>query len=125
LINNRWFKLYLHYFLRDDEEDFHDHPWPSLSLGIQNNYLEEIYDWRTRTYKSFIRRPGTFVWRPCTLVHRIKVGIDLNHSPEEGWKLLAPTTLFFAFTKNREWGFVRDHATAPKWTHWKEYLGAQ
>lgn len=121
LINNRWFKLYLHRFLRSDLEDFHDHPWSSVSLGISGTYVEEIYDWRTRTFQTLHRKAGRLIYRPATLLHRIKVGREYDLSKGRDW-LNAPTTLFFAFTKTQEWGFVRDYATAPRWVHWSEYV---
>lgn len=121
LINNRFFKLYLHYFLRSDLDDPHDHPWSSISLGIQNEYTEEIYDWRTRKFTALRRRPGGLIFRPAKLVHRIKVDNPTIMDMAGNWRK-APTTLFFAFTKSQEWGFVEHSSMAPRWKFWKDYL---
>lgn len=88
---------------------------------LQGDYFEDIYDWRTRTFKTIPRTTwfNQFVYRPADHLHRVRVWE--SHTVEQ--KDLAPMTLFFATKKTREWGFVRDYDTAPKWTHWKEYLG--
>src|ERR1700710_2371105 len=53
---NRWFNIYLHHFLRsDDDRALHDHPWCNLSILLSGSYLEHL----TGGYVK-MRKP----WRP-------------------------------------------------------------
>ena len=38
---NRWFNIYLHKILRDDDpRALHDHPWWNISIVLKGGYLE-------------------------------------------------------------------------------------
>lgn len=38
---NRWFNIYLHLFLRSDEDEaLHDHPWMNCSMLLRGSYIE-------------------------------------------------------------------------------------
>ena len=123
LINNRFFKLYLHYFLRSDRDDFHDHPWAFTTLMLQGAYTEELYDWRTRTYTQMRRNPSlnALITRKAEDIHRVVVDQTLTVEQKDQ----APMTLFLSGKKTKEWGFIKNYATAPIWTHWEEYLGVK
>lgn len=43
---NRWFNLYLHYFVHGDVGSaLHDHPWASASLVLDGRYIEHTSEW--------------------------------------------------------------------------------
>ena len=91
---NRFFNIYLHCILRDDDaRGLHDHPWASLSLILKGSYAEVVdvaYPWRPR-YRGFAR--GAVIYRRALFLHRLLV-VD---GPV--W------TLFITGRKVREWGF--------------------
>ena len=38
---NRWFNIYLHHFIRSDEDEaLHDHPWANCSILLRGSYIE-------------------------------------------------------------------------------------
>ena len=92
---NRFFNIYLHKFLRDDDDRaLHDHPWHSLSIGLKGRYKEIMPG------RWVMRRPGVPVFRRATHQHRIVLLTD--------WKTLADRpvwTLFITGPKVRDWGF--------------------
>ena len=47
LLDTRWGGLYVHHFLRSDQDrDLHDHPWHFTSLILWGGYVEELPDAR-------------------------------------------------------------------------------
>ncbi len=100
---NRWFNVYLHNMLRDDDpRALHDHPWWNVSIVLKGGYLEWRQDANVRW-----RGPGSVVFRRATTAHRLTLG----SSGAPSW------SLFITGPKVREWGFH-----CPKgWRHWKEF----
>jgi hypothetical protein len=99
LPRNPWGNIYLHKFLRDDDDRaMHDHPWASVSLVLWGRYVEQTPVGR-RLY-----RPGSLIRRGSTYIHRIEL---LAGKP--CW------TLFFTGPRVREWGFHCPQG----WVHWK------
>jgi hypothetical protein len=96
---NRWFNIYLHKFLRsDDDRALHDHPWVSLSIVIKGQYRDHT------PCGSRIYRRGSIIFRRATAIHRVEL---IDNQP--AW------TLFITGPKVREWGFH-----CPKgWVHWE------
>jgi len=95
---NRFFNVYLHQFLRsDDDRALHDHPWFNVSILVTGRYREWL------TEDTFADRVApTIVARSAETAHRI----ELTHGGV--W------TLFLTGRKVREWGFL-----CPKgWRHW-------
>ncbi len=123
LPRNRWFNVYLHHFLRDDDDRaLHDHPWPSLSVLLSGDLIET---WapiparaalpsgqRVRTHK-----PGAIVWRGPRFAHALALPLDANLNP-------APAiTLFIIGPRVREWGFWCPKASpAGGWRPWKQFV---
>src|SRR3546814_13207657 len=63
---NRWFNVYLHEFLRDDDDRaLHDHPWVNLSILLRGQYVEHTATGAT------LRRAGAIKFRLPTAAHRI------------------------------------------------------
>lgn len=112
----RW-NVYLHEFLRDDnDEALHDHPYASCSIILANGYKEVMFT-RTpltdtylgvrvfrvegdpRNYKEMPRRPGQLVFRAAIDAHRVV----LNHDAV-GHQVRA-ISLFIIGPRVRTWGF--------------------
>lgn len=105
LPNNRLCNLYLHRFLRsDDDRALHDHPWPNITLVLRGSYVEEtIRAGGIRVRRS--RSAGCIRARWPWTAHRIA----LTDGP--AW------TLFLTGPKCRAWGF---HC-ADGWVHWRDF----
>lgn len=112
---NRWLNLYLHHFMRsDDDRAMHDHPWWWMSVILAGpGYYEH-----TPT-GIFWRKP----WRPrfgkATALHRVELShIGQPYHPYD-WPETPVWTLFLTGPRVREWGFQ-----CPKgWTHWRIFCG--
>jgi hypothetical protein len=110
---NRFFNIYLHRFLRsDDDRALHDHPWLfNCSILLKGEYLEH-------TPKGVARRvAGDWKFRWGRATHRVEL---LDWYP--GSKRKAPCwTLFITGPIVREWGFH-----CPKgWVHWKDFTDSR
>jgi hypothetical protein len=106
---NRFFNIYLHKFLRDDDDRaLHDHPWVSLSVILRGGYIDHMPDRAKR------RRPGRFVFRRAVQAHRI----ELHRTyPRFGEENIPAWTLFITGPRIREWGFHCPQG----WRHWKDF----
>lgn len=95
---NKWFNIYLHNILRDDDDRaLHDHPWANISIVLKGD-LREVMPTRSRVLIKFIP-----YFRKATAAHRLElVNGDV-------W------TLFITGRKVREWGFICKKG----WVHWK------
>lgn len=103
---NRFFKVYLHQFLRsDDDRALHDHPWVNCSILLAGEYTEETI-LSGGIHKRVIRRAGTIKFRPARAAHRI----ELHAGP--CW------TLFITGPIVRQWGFHCPQG----WRPWKEFV---
>lgn len=91
---NRWFNVYLHKFLRDDDDRaMHDHPWWFVSIMLAGSYLEHTEAGDVR------RRRPSVAFRSATHRHRVELTKDSAGDPIPCW------TLFITGRKVREWGF--------------------
>jgi hypothetical protein len=129
LPRNEQMNVYLHKFLRsDDDRALHDHPWTFWSLILKNFYDEVTPDGVKR------RRPGSIARRPATARHRVRLMPTasqqarydhLDYLLQMGVKTQLPTallpgrlrpeekpvwTLVVTGKKVREWGFW-----CPRW----------
>lgn len=106
---NRFLNIYLHKFLRDDDDRaLHCHPWYSLSIGL--GFYEEIIKKKDGNIR--VRRFPLFpVFRKAAHAHRIILPRDQRGRPIPTW------TIFITGPKVREWGFH-----CPKgWRHWRDF----
>lgn len=114
---NRIFNIYLHKFLRDDDDRaLHDHPWVSLSIVLKGRYIEWLQTKSgvsyTRSYKS-----GSVIYRRATHRHRIELISRENNS-----RIKIPTwTLFITGPTIREWGFWCADTNGFRFVHWKKF----
>lgn len=114
---NRWFiiprnpvfNLYLHQFLRDDDDRaLHDHPWVNLSWLLVGEYTEHTISAGGVNVRT-VRRAGDMKIRLPRSAHRI----ELHNGP--CW------TLFITGPRVREWGFH-----CPKgWVHWRAFTNPE
>lgn len=103
---NRFINCYLHNFLRDDEEDLHDHRMVNISVVLSRiGYSEELFH---RQPHSGERLPGTYMrvvrfMRPRLRLpstpHRVVLHKDAFDKPQAIW------SLFIGFPHWRNWGF--------------------
>lgn len=104
---NPIFNIYLHQFLRDDEDRaLHDHPWASLSIILKGGYME-----KTR-FGERVCVAGDFIWRWPRFAHRIVLlpyfwpAFLFSHIQDPSEMPKQPCwTLFITGPKVREWGF--------------------
>lgn len=109
LIRNEKFRVYLHQFLRsDDDRALHDHPADNISILLIGDYLEHLSD------GSIKHRLAWRPWAPWRLIarraaeaHRIEL-IDRNRV----W------TLFIRGPTTRVWGFYCPQG----WTPWTDFV---
>lgn len=117
---NRWFNIYLHEFLRsDDDRALHDHPWASLSIIIDGpGYTEVVSIGDPRdpaTHRQLFRPRGSLVFRPRA-AHAHRIALVADHDGE-----LPVWTLFLTGPVRRRWGFWCPQG----WRHWREFTDAR
>lgn len=104
---NRWFNIYLHKFIGDDDERAcHDHPWNSFSIRLRGQLRELI---RMDSGAEYWFLAPRFSYRPTTFAHRLKL---VDNKP--AW------TLFITGPRVREWYF---HCPNGK-VHWSKMTTA-
>lgn len=109
---NKWFNVYVHQILRDDDDRaLHDHPWDNCSVILRGRYCEVVngpgIPWlKLPPLMRFERNAGSIVTRKAEQPHRLEL---INGEP--CW------TLFISGPRRREWGFH----TADGWVHWKDF----
>jgi len=103
---NKWFNVYLHHFLRsDDDRALHDHRYTNVSLLLTGKYREHLACGVTK-----IRRPGVPVVRRAETAHRVEL---IDGRPV--W------TLFITGRHVRNWGFH-----CPKgWVPWERFVAVR
>lgn len=93
---NPWCSIYLHKFLRDDEDRaLHDHPWWFVSWMLKGGYEEFIY----QGFLPARRRWLSLALRPATHRHRVRLLRDVTGAMVPAW------TLVVTGPRIREWGF--------------------
>lgn len=129
LPRNRIFNLYLHHFLRDDDDRaLHDHPWAWCSLVLAGGYYEHTIAaggihrrrWRPagsvrisgprrahriELHKHWVTRPGT-----------VRDGADVSQITQH--QTVTCFTLFATGPTVRNWGF---HCPQRGWVPWQDF----
>lgn len=115
---NRWFNIYLHKFLRsDDDRALHDHPAWNISLPLSGGYWEFQFAepdlWPVdKSERVFWRRRWLPVFRTAKTAHRIQ--LRCRHPQLRGDPVW---TLWISGPKLRDWGFW-----CPKgWRRWEDF----
>lgn len=105
---NRVFNVYLHEFLRsDDDRALHDHPWSNCSVLLRGCYTEHTID-AGGIHQRRVLTAGDFRFRLSgCFAHRLEL---IDNAP--CW------TLFLTGPRYREWGF---HCPEQGWVHWQQF----
>jgi hypothetical protein len=120
---NRWFNIYLHQFVRDDDDRaLHDHPWPNCSLLLRGSYREilfvnqpDVFGPLPRTIEA-PRRRWRLVFRRASTAHRVVLPRDANNRAIPCW------SLFFTGPVLRSWGFWCPQG---RWIHWRDFTAGE
>lgn len=108
---NRFFNIYLHNMLRDDDDRaLHDHPWWNISFILKGGYLE-WFSHRGEPINCVWRARWRFVFRKPTCAHRLTLG----HGTGPSW------SLFITGPIVRQWGFHCQQG----WRVWTEFVNAR
>lgn len=101
--------LYLHQFLRDDDDRaLHDHPSWAVSFILRGQYIEHTIAAGGIHHREVIRA-GSLRFLPTLHTHRIELA-ERRIGDGHTW------TLFLFGPSLREWGF---HCPLRGWVHWK------
>jgi hypothetical protein len=124
---NRLCNIYLHQFLRDDDDRaLHDHPWPNCSLLLSGRYMEmqfekpPLHGEPLPALQVKYRRPWRLVFRRAKTAHRV---VLFREAPDGKAAGAAPRpipswSLFFTGANLRSWGFW---CPAGRWIHWRSF----
>lgn len=98
--------VYVHKFIRSDEDEMHDHPWPFTSVILFNGYYEETpaLGWKNGDGPTKLTwyGPGRVLHRPANWIH----GVRLHD--------FRPTyTIVFRGIKERSWGILVSEVWIP------------
>jgi hypothetical protein len=135
---NRYFNIYLHNQLRDDDDRaLHDHPWYNVSIILKGGYIEHmpvdkrLYPDDYREMRK-LRRAGRIIFRKPTHAHRLTLRNEvqvMDWSKADPLATSAPIrkpqswSIFITGPRVREWGFwcidkkKREH----RWVHWRAF----
>lgn len=103
---NRVFNVYLHKFLRsDDDRALHDHPWWNVSFLLDGSYIEHTIN-RGGINVRTKRSAGDLKVRGAKAAHRIEL---IDGKP--CW------TIFITGPRLRSWGFHCPRG----WVHWRVF----
>lgn len=103
---NAVFNVYLHEFLRsDDDRALHDHPWWNISIILANCYVEQTI-LAGGVNKRRVYTAGDVKFRAARSAHRVELANG------KCW------TLFITGPRLREWGF---HCPSG-WKHWTKFV---
>ena len=119
LIQNREnfpFNVFIHKFMKGDEDDIHDHPWGFFHIILSGGYWEYITvndDGETldQGMKKVWRPPGYWNIASSKYKHKIELASE------------KPWTIFIPFGKraiNEPWGFWKPPSNNTSSTKWKK-----
>ncbi len=125
--------IYLHHFLRRDEDRaLHDHPWWSISFIFEGRYFEHTeepgslqrdgYIHRTMVPVTHERKAGQVAWRGALSRHRI----SLPTEPAPPCREVPCWTIFITGPKVREWGFIckGQNGKPDRWVPWRTFTSS-
>ena len=90
------FNVFIHRFIKGDDDHVHDHPWGYFTYILAGGYHETVWVSGTDNKQITYWRPPGF-YQKVTSSHTHKITLDSNAPP--CW------TLFIPFRRSREWGF--------------------
>lgn len=121
LARNRFFKIYIHRFLRSDDDIYHDHPWHFMTYIANGEYVEKLLhqdgpDWvkSERTVGE-----GRIIFRHAEHKHIVTLKREYDE-----FDPTAPLTISFIGPKHRDWGFWPENEYGKhSFVFWKKFLG--
>jgi len=103
---NRFFNIYLHHFLRsDDDRALHDHSYSSISIILRGSYVEHTIAAGGIHHRQQLSEGQIKIRLSGAFAHRIEVD-------KPCW------TLFITGPRYREWGF---HCADRGWVAWQDF----
>ena len=116
LPRNRFFNVYVHEFLRsDDDRALHDHPWLfNASILIQGQYIEHTIAAGGVEVAS-PRKAGDWKFRWGPAPHRVQL---IGNPFAEVYEPLSCWTVFITGPIVRKWGF---HCPKAGWIPWQKF----
>ena len=112
------FNIFIHRFIKGDDDHVHDHPWGYFTYILAGGYHETVCTVNEKEDKQCThwRAPGFY--QKVSPHHIHKITLDSNAPP--CW------TLFVPFRRSRNWGFyTKDGDGKTIWTEADEYLKTQ
>lgn len=110
LPRNHWLNIYLHKFVRDDDDRaLHDHPWWFISWIVSGSYFEHIGNGPN---DLIYRKRWSIAYRPATHKHRVELLGSILCNPQPCW------TIVITGPKSRVWGFWCPKGFVP----WHEFV---
>lgn len=111
---NKWFNIYLHNMVRDDEDRaLHDHPWLNASVILRGGFWEVVPSKARAGYEQLKwRKPGQVVFRRAKSAHRLMLQTGPSRVPS--W------SLFITGPVVRKWGFHCPQG----WIPWEKFVAA-
>ena len=100
------FNIFIHKFMKGDDDELHNHPWGWGAFIIKGGY------WEHTPEGKFWRGPGHLRFRSAQDLHWLELAKDENGNLIPCW------SLFFMGKKAQSWGFVKNG----KWIDNKDYL---
>ncbi|HVI60085.1 MAG TPA: hypothetical protein VM619_14600 [Luteimonas sp.] len=106
---NRLFNVYLHQFLRDDDDRaLHDHPWAWCSFLLQGQYMEHTIA-AGGIHRRQLRQAGSLKLSGPRRAHRVELLREIVDNGDPIVQLSDPPvpcwTLFITGPVVRRWGF--------------------
>lgn len=121
---NRLFNVYLHQFLRsDDDRALHDHPWAfNASLILRGAYCEQTIA-AGGIHVRTLREAGNFKFRWGPAPHRVELltVADFVRTQPDNDAPMSCWTLFITGPVVRHWGF---HCPDAGWVPWQRFVAA-
>ena len=107
------FNVFLHKFMKGDEDDIHDHPWGFFHLILSGGYYEHVTANEDgvsldKGLKRVWRGPGYWKIVGPSYKHRIELGDS------------KPWTIFIPFKRCRDWGFWIPNDGTPDCPEWEK-----
>jgi hypothetical protein len=121
---NPFFNVYLHNFLKDDEENLHDHRMMNVTIVLQGGgYYEERFIRKPRAGRPLPATRHRFVPEMCpfprlpSTPHRVVLRRAAGH-PIPVW------SLFIGLPHVREWGFWCAGEGTARWVPYDRYVAS-
>jgi len=114
------FNVFIHRFIKGDDDHVHDHPWGYFTYILAGGYHETVWSSDSRKgedkHCTHWRAPGFY--QKVSPHHIHKITLDSNAPP--CW------TLFIPFRRSRDWGFYTKNEDGKTiWTKADDYLKIQ